>query len=109
VKEDKMKDTKDELGVGSGSCGDTLESHLQTTRIALGLVGAGLRCVEQYQALLILAEEARIIHGHPVYDPGPMAQIEAEKARELLRQTKERQRVMESEIVSFVPGNGKMH
>jgi hypothetical protein len=55
-------------------CVMTLEEHIEVAVGALTAVGLGLACITEYQALLVIAEAARIVHGHTNFDPHAAAE-----------------------------------
>ena len=61
------------------------------------VVGSGLACEMQYHALLILAEEARILYGFSVYDPRPEAERQVKEDMAILEEYTRRNQLADVE------------
>lgn len=50
-------------------CTMTLDDHIELALGALTAMGLGLACETEYRALLVIAEAAKIVHGHSQFEP----------------------------------------
>lgn len=108
-------DTPDTQTAHARSCGMSLQEHAELIMSALTMFGLGIGCETEYQALLCIAECAKILHGHAEYDPTPQAQAWADDAKKLRAalaleeaETDARDGV-DPPLIFPAPDNGKVH
>lgn len=92
----------------------SLDEHIEMAMSALTLFGLGIGCETEYMALLVIAEAARLLHNHGVFDPRPKAEELAKSARELLAKMTEergqREALSKEAAKAFAaPDNGQVH
>lgn len=103
-----------DLDLATHTCDLSLDAHVEMTVTALTLFGVGIGCEIQYRALLVLAEIARRLHGHPVFDPTAAAdkiEIDARNAyaHERHAQAATERHVEPSREAIETPGSGQVH
>lgn len=102
--------TDAQMTTASRSCGMSLDEHAELIMSALTIFGLGIGCETEYQALLCIAESAKILHGHAEYDPKPIAQKWADAAKvEIERRRAEEQTATVHDPVFPAPDNGIVH
>jgi hypothetical protein len=87
----------------ANACGLSLDDHIEQAMVALTMFGAGIACEQEYQALLVIAEVAKILHGHAVYCPVVKAQELAEKCRQMETAEKVSREALETIVVVSEP------
>lgn len=90
-------------------CVLSLDEHMELTLSAMTTFGIAVACPEQYKALLVIAEAARQLHGHPAFDPTEIAARMVWEAREHAKRQAERREVKRHREVFPAPDNGIMH
>lgn len=94
------------------SCGLPLMDHIALALTALTTFGLGIACETEYQALLVIAETARQLHGHRAFDPGPEAEALVTRTRAAV-QTRDNAEATPSTLhdmtVFPAPDNGQIH
>lgn len=91
------------------TCPLSLDDHIELAITALTLFGLGLGCETEYRALLVLAETARLVHGHAAFDPRAEAEKLVQQAREAEAKVAVVRAEMEQSALMAMTDGGPVH
>lgn len=98
-----------ELQSATATCNLSLGEHIELAMTALTVFGLGIACETEYQALLVIAETARLLHGHSGFDPRAEAEKLAQRAREVYAEAAIQRAKMEQIEAVLMTAGGPVH